>query len=134
MFCIINTILEEFLRYFSREKAFHWLVVIVMGLMVHSDHLGVTSFIRELAIRPDLYETMLHFFRAASWDLVQVRQTWYETVKANAPICRESAWNILIGDGVKQSKEARHMPSVKKLFQESENSSKPAYIFGHMFG
>ncbi len=26
------------------------------------------------------------------------------------------------------------MPGVKKLFQESENSSKPAYIFGHMFG
>ncbi len=26
------------------------------------------------------------------------------------------------------------MPAVKKLFQESENSSKAAYIFGHMFG
>ncbi len=26
------------------------------------------------------------------------------------------------------------MPGVKKLFQESENFSKPAYIFGHMFG
>ncbi len=26
------------------------------------------------------------------------------------------------------------MPGVKKLFQESENSSKPEYIFGHMFG
>jgi hypothetical protein len=26
------------------------------------------------------------------------------------------------------------MPCVKRLFQESENSSKPAYIFGHMFG
>lgn len=26
------------------------------------------------------------------------------------------------------------MPGVKKLFQESENSSKLEYIFGHMFG
>ncbi len=26
------------------------------------------------------------------------------------------------------------MPGVKKLFQESEDSSKPEYIFGHMFG
>jgi len=134
MFCFLNTILEGFRKCFSREKAFHWFVVIVIGLMARSDHLGVTSFIRELAIRPELYETMLHFFRAASWDLAQVRQTWYEIVKANAPICREGAWNILIGDGVKQSKEARHMPGVKKLFQESENSSKAAYIFGHMFG
>ncbi len=134
MFCYINTIIEGFRKCFSREKAFHWFVVIVIWLMVRSDHLGVTSFIRELAIRPELYETMLHFFRAASWDLAQVRQTWYETVKENAPICQESEWNILIGDGVKQAKEARHMPGVKKLFQESENSSKPAYIFGHMFG
>lgn len=26
------------------------------------------------------------------------------------------------------------MPGVKKLFQESENSAKPTYIHGHMFG
>ena len=26
------------------------------------------------------------------------------------------------------------MPGVKKLFQESENSAKPDYIHGHMFG
>lgn len=26
------------------------------------------------------------------------------------------------------------MPAVKKMFQESENSSKPEYIYGHMFG
>jgi len=130
----MNTILEGFQKCFSREKAFHWFVVIVIGLMVRCDHLGVTSFIRELSIRPELYETMLHFFRATSWSLERIRQTWYEIVKANAPICREGTWNILIGDGVKQSKEARHMPGVKKLFQESENSSKPAYIFGHMFG
>lgn len=26
------------------------------------------------------------------------------------------------------------MPDVKKLHQESENSSKAEYIFGHMFG
>ncbi len=86
------------------------------GLMVRSDYLGVTSFIRELAIRPGLYESMLHFFQATSWSLAQVRQTWYEAVKANAPICREGKWNILIGDGVKQSRKARHMPGVKKLF------------------
>jgi hypothetical protein len=41
---------------------------------------------------------------------------------------------VLIGDGVKQSKEARHMPGIKKLHQESENSSKREYMYGHMFG
>lgn len=31
---------------------------------------------------------------------------------------------ILVGDGVKQPKESRKMPGVKKIYQESENSSK----------
>lgn len=51
-----------------------------------------------------------------------------------APLHQEYNCTILIGDGVKQAKETRFMPGVKKLFQESENSSKPNFIFGHMFG
>ncbi|WP_179090284.1 hypothetical protein MHI37_02635 [Paenibacillus sp. FSL H8-0548] len=39
-----------------------------------------------------------------------------------------------MGDGMKQAKEARRMPGVKKLHQESKNSSKAKYIFGHLFG
>jgi hypothetical protein len=46
----------------------------------------------------------------------------------------ENGMPILIGDGVKQSKEGRKMPGVKRLHQESENSSKAEYIFGHMYG
>ena len=41
---------------------------------------------------------------------------------------------ILIGDGVKQSKEGKKMPGVKRLHQESENSDKAEYVSGHMFG
>lgn len=41
---------------------------------------------------------------------------------------------MLAGDGVKQSKEGYHMPGVKKMVQESEDSSKGEYIFGHLFG
>jgi hypothetical protein len=46
----------------------------------------------------------------------------------------ENGMPVLIGDGVKQSKEGRKMPGVKRLHQESENSGKAEYIFGHMFG
>jgi hypothetical protein len=49
-------------------------------------------------------------------------------------VYKQDGMTVLIGDGVKQSKEARKMPGVKKLHQESENSSKAEYIFGHMFG
>ena len=38
---------------------------------------------------------------------------------------KEGNFHVLVGDGVKQSKEKRHMPDVKKFFQESPNSAKP---------
>lgn len=47
---------------------------------------------------------------------------------------KEKGFCVLTWDGVKQSKEGRRIPGVKKLFQESENSAKPQFIHGHMFG
>jgi len=43
-------------------------------------------------------------------------------------------YTVLVGDGIKVSKEAKKMPAVKKLHQESENSGKASYILGHHFG
>lgn len=40
----------------------------------------------------------------------------------------------MIGDCVKVSKEGKKMPGSKKLHQDSENSGKATYIFGHNFG
>ena len=41
---------------------------------------------------------------------------------------------VIVGDHIKVPKEARHMPGVKKLHQDSENVGKAEYIFGHQFG
>jgi hypothetical protein len=38
---------------------------------------------------------------------------------------------VLIADRIKAPKTGRKMPAVKKLHQESQNNSKPEYIFGH---
>lgn len=130
--------IDKFLCYFescfSRKAAFHWFVTITIGLMLRSDKLGVTSVIRDLALSPDCYLSMLHFFRASSWSLDEIRQCWFSAVREYAPLYKEGDFHVLVGDGVKQSKEGRRMPGVKKLFQESENSAKPEYIHGHMFG
>lgn len=77
---------------------------------------------------------MIHFFRASSWSLESIRQRWFEAVKVYSPLYHEGEFHVLIGDGVKQSKEGRRIPGVKKLYQESENSAKSQYIHGHMFG
>ena len=130
----VNEILTGFRSCFRRYATYRWFVIIVVGLMLRGDHLGVTSVIRDLTLSHDCYESMLHFFRSEAFDLRCIVDRWLSIVKKYAPIHRENGMVVLIGDGVKQSKEGRFMPGVKKLHQESEDSSKGEYIFGHMFG
>ena len=134
MWEFINEKLMKFESCFSRKAAHRWFVIVVIGLMVRSDNLGLTSIIRALGIAPHLYESLIHFFRATSWELANIRKTWINIVAKCGLLYRVNDQMVLIGDGVKQSKEARKMPCVKKLVQESENSAKPHYIFGHMYG
>ena len=124
----INNTLMKFRECFSRESTFKWFVIVVIGLMIRSDHLGVTSIIRELGINPNHYESMIHFFRSTSWKLSKVIKTWTAIVQTSGLLYRVHNSPLLIGDGVDQSKEGRKMPGVKKLAQESDNSSKPRYI------
>jgi hypothetical protein len=102
--------------------------------MTWQEHAGVTSFIRELWLNPRHYEVLLHFFRSTAWQLTALQGKWLGFVTGVDSLIKENAMPILIGDGTKEGKEGRKMPCVKKLYQESENSSKASYIFGHMFG
>ena len=134
MLKFIDSLLCQFRSCFSREASFNWFVVTVVGLMLRSDHLGTTSIIRDLSLNPACYEALNHFFRSSAWSLESLWQTWLHIVKEYAPLYREQDAVVLIGDGIKVAKEARYMPGVKKLHQESENSSKAPFIFGHLFG
>jgi len=77
---------------------------------------------------------MLHFFRSSAWSLGRMTELWIQTVASSGRMFLEGDMPILVGDGVKEGKEARRMPCVKRLHQESETVSKSPYIFGHMFG
>ncbi|WP_161786235.1 hypothetical protein [Paenibacillus polymyxa] len=50
-------------------------VIVVTGLMLRSDTLGVTSIVRDLALHPLYYETLIHFFRSSAWSLESLRLT-----------------------------------------------------------
>ena len=102
--------------------------------MIRADHLGLTSIIRELSLTPVSYNLILHFFRADSWYIGTVRQTWLQLIARLPILYRVDGRAVMVGDGVKQSKEGRFMPGVIKIHQESGNSAKGEYIFGHMFG
>ena len=130
----IDSVLHLFSDCFERRKTFHWFVVIIVGMMTRSDHLGITSVIRDLQLSEKCYENMLRFFRSSAWDFAKLKARWISIVHQHAPLYRVQDGVVLIGDGVKQAKEGRHMPGVKRLHQESENTSKAAYIFGHLFG
>ena len=135
MIKFIDKIISEFRICFTRQAAFEWFAVIAIGFMVRSDSMGVTSIIRDLCINEYLYPAMMHFFRASSWSLSGVFKAWCHIILKYAPIMRDDDGSvILVGDGTKISKEAKHMPGVKKHHQDSENSGKASYIFGHLFG
>ena len=134
MFDFIWKILKPFRGEFKNVLAFHWFVVIVTGFVLRSDLLGVTDVIRTLALRPECYEAMIHFFRAASWDLHCLRVCWCQTVRKHMPLFRVNGHLVLLGDETMQAKEGRRMPGIKKYRQHSQTQSKATYIWGHMFG
>lgn len=134
MFKRLEHALESFRDCFTREAAYKWFAIIVVGFLLRSDHLGMTTVIRDLALDGCNYENLRHFFYSAAWSLEELRLRWYAVVRDSGFVYTVNSRSVLAGDGVKTSKEAKYMPGVKKLVQESENSSKPEFIFGHMFG
>jgi len=134
MFKYIARILEEFRGCFSRRTTFQWFVLAVIGLCIRTDYYGVTSIVRCLNLEGRCYAKLLHFFRSKGYSLESLTKKWQSVVCGTESIFEYNGRKILIGDGVKQGKDARKMPGVKKQHQESENATKAKYIFGHMFG
>ncbi|MEK5491221.1 hypothetical protein MKZ24_11055 [Paenibacillus sp. FSL R7-0297] len=82
----MNNLLQPFRSCFSRQATFEWFVVIVVGFMLRSDHLGVTSVIRDLSLNGRCYETLIHFFRSSAWSTSSMRQRWIQVVRQYAPL------------------------------------------------
>ena len=78
MFQRIEQLLKEFRSCFSRKAAFGWFVTVIVGFMLRSDRLGVTSAIRDLSLAPRCYEPLIHFFHSTAWEPDTIRQTWWK--------------------------------------------------------
>ena len=90
-------------------------------MMIRTDTMGVTSIVRALSLNPATYPLLLHFFRSEDFILHRVEWCWQQIIIQSGLLYRVKGMVVMIGDGVKQSKEGRYMPGVKKLHQESEN-------------
>ncbi|MEW8986881.1 MAG: transposase, partial [Bacillus sp. (in: firmicutes)] len=95
---------------------------------------GITTIISCLSLEPGCYETLLHFFRSRAYELKRMKSKWQDIVLEHIEPVMMDERMVLIGDHIKVSKEARHMPGVKKLHQDSENVGRAEYTFGHQHG
>ena len=121
MIKFIDSVLRKFRNCFSRSAAYHWFVVVIIGLLTRTEFLGVTSFMRCFSFAPKAYDSLIKFFRSDAYTVQSIRTEWYAAVKENASLYQLNGKNLLAGDGTKHPKEGARMPGVKKLMQESGN-------------
>jgi len=118
---------------FSRTRTFLWFAVALAAMCVRSDLLGVTSLVRALGLQKHCYDRLLDSFHSRAIKLDGLTQLWTRLVlsvfKTFVYVVGDRI--VLVADGIKVAKTGRKMPAVKKLHQESDNNSKPAFIFGH---
>jgi len=134
MLKLIDTILQRFQCCFKRKETFSWFVVIVVGMLVRTNLRGVSSIVGCLHLNSCHYESMLYFFRSSAFKLSDIKHQWLSIVQQYIKPVKIDERSIVIGDHIKVGKEARYMPGVKKLHQDSENVGKAEYIFGHQLG
>lgn len=118
---------------FRRTQTFLWFTVALAATCVRSDLLGVTSLVRALGLQACCYDRLLDFFHSQALDLQTLTHCWTALVlRTLKPFLYTVQGRIvLVADGIKVAKTGRKMPAVKKLHQESDNNTKPRFIFGH---
>lgn len=118
---------------FKRHRTFLWFAAALAATCARNDLRGVTSLVRSLGLRQACYDRLLDFFHSRAVDLDGLTRRWTALVlKVLHPLLLTVNGRIvLLADGIKAPKTGRKMPGVKKLHQESQNNTKPEYIFGH---
>ena len=118
---------------FTRHATFLWFAAALAACCVRPDLRGVTSFVRALGFQRRCYERFLGMFHSTAVDLSLLRSLWTTTVLSLLKpfLFTVNGHPVFIADGIKAAKTGRKMPGVKKLHQESQDNSKPEYIFGH---
>jgi hypothetical protein len=118
---------------FARNRTFLGFAASLAATCTRVDLRGVTRLVRALGLRQACYDRLLDFFHSPSVRLPELTQLWTALVlRILRPfLLVVNGRIVLLADGIKAPKTGRKMPGVKKLHQESQNNTKPEYIFGH---
>ena len=113
---------EEFSRFlvflrpaFSRRAAYGWFVVVFVGFILRNDTFGVSSIVRALALAPEHYPSLLHFFHSTAWTVENLMPLWWQWLVRKNGACRMNHRLVLVGDHTKTPKDGRKMPAVTTL-------------------
>jgi len=109
------------------------MALVLAGISVRPDLLGVTSFVRAGFFSPAQYRLVLHFFHSGAVSLSLLLRVWVTLALQLFKPVMVDGYRVFVADGLKAPKEGKKMPAVKSLHQESANNSKPPYIMGHSF-
>ena len=134
MFEELNRFLVFMRPAFSRRATYGWFVVVFVGLILRSDIYGVSSIVRALALAPENYTCLLHFFHSTAWNVETLMTLWWQWLVEKNAAHRIGNRLVLIGDHTKTPKDGRKIPAVTTLHHDSETGSKPSYFRGHHWG
>jgi len=115
---------------FAQFRVFLWFTVLVAGITIRTDLLGVTSVIRALRLRSCCYAALLRTVHSNAIRLDTLCALWSAAMLRLFPApMRINGRLVLVGDGIKVTKYGKRMPGVKLLHQESEH--KAEFVMGH---
>jgi hypothetical protein len=124
---------SQFRPAFCRTRTFIWFCVALAATCARNDLRGVTSLVRTMGLRVSFYDRLLDCFHSKALNLDTLTQLWTVLVLSILKPFLHTVQGriVLVADGIKVAKTGRKMPAVKKLHQESDNNTKPEFIFGH---
>ncbi len=105
-----------------------------MGVVTRMDTYGASSFVRALGLVPDSYLCVLHFFHSDAWSVEGLMRLWWQWLGREQVHWELNGRLVFTGDHTKTPKDARKMPAVTTMHQDSETASKPSFFRGHHWG
>jgi DDE superfamily endonuclease len=126
--------LGTFRPLFARHTPWVLFSLVVLGLIGTSHMEGLSSLCRFWLLEEADYHRLLHFFHSSAWCLDTLVTHWSHLVLRQQVAVTVQGRAVLLGDHTMVSKDARRMPGVVTLHQDSETQSKPSYFRGHYWG
>ena len=96
---------------FSRRATYCWFVVVFVGFVLRSDTYGVSSVVRALALAPENYTCLLHFFHSTAWSVEAITAIWWQWLVEKNVAYHVGNRLVLVGDHTKTPKDGRKIPA-----------------------